>query len=168
MRVCLLFVLTVITIATAGCERRTVVVEVSATPVPEPVTKTTTSETRRLGREIDLYERESTAENKAAVKKAFADLDGEIAELEGRVARTDGRDREEANAKLKNLSGYRSGEALRFSAAEAKAPFTPAEPNVVDDRSGETKVKDSAREVGGALKDAAKNVGSAIKDAVRE
>lgn len=67
----------------AGCDRKltTVIVE-PGTPIPEPVAKTRTAETSRLGDTIDRYEKEPTAANNAAVRKALADLDGEIAELD--------------------------------------------------------------------------------------
>src|SRR3954468_23995136 len=77
-----------------------------ATPIPEPVAKTNTLETRRLGSAIDTYEQSPDADRSAAVKKAVADLDGEIAELEARVAKTSGGEKEEAEMKRRNLSEY--------------------------------------------------------------
>jgi hypothetical protein len=47
----------------------------------EPVAKTKTLETSRLGAAVDSYEREPSAANHADVKKALADLDGESRNL---------------------------------------------------------------------------------------
>lgn len=149
-----------------GCERKTVVVEVApATPVVEPVAKTKTLETARLGAAVDAYERTPSAENHADVKKAFAELDGELAELEGLVAKRTGVEREEAAGKLRNLQGYRIAETARFTAAQAKSPLDvrPA----ADARSGAEKVEDGAKRVGNSIEDAAKKTGDAIRDVVR-
>lgn len=105
----------------AGCNRRS---ENPPPPPEPPVPQTKTLETSRLGTAIDLYERSATAENHADVKKAFAELDGEIAELEALVAQRSGGEREEAAVKLKNLQTYRAKETLRFTAAEAAAKTT--------------------------------------------
>jgi hypothetical protein len=149
-----------------GCERKTVVVEVvPATPIPEPVAKTKTLETHRLGAALDTYERQPTGENHAEVKKAFADLDGEIAELEALVAKRTGSEREEAAVKLKNLQAYRAAETARFTAAQVTAPLA-ARP-AADARSGAEKIEDGAKRVGNSIEDAAKRTGDAIKDAVR-
>ena len=149
-----------------GCERKTVVIEVPpATPVAEPVAKTKTLETSRLGAAVDSYEREPTTANHADVKKALADLDGEVAELEALVAKRTGSEREEAAVKLKNLQAYRAAELTRFTAAQAKAPLSGAAP--ADGRTGAEKVEDTARRVGNTVEDAARKTGDAIKDAVR-
>lgn len=149
-----------------GCDRKptTVIVEPS-TPIPEPVAKTRTAETSRLGGAIDRYGKEPTAGNNAAVRKALADLDGEIAELDQRVATKSGAEREEAAVKLKNLQSYRAAETLRFTKAQAVAGVgaTPR----TDGRTGAEKLEDSARKAGNAVEDAAKKTGDAIKDAVR-
>lgn len=153
---------------TMGCERKTVIVEVpvaSPTPVAAPVSHTKTLETSRVGAAIDTFNNSPTAENRADVKKAFADLDGEIAELESLVARRAGSERAEAAAKLKNLQQYRAAESVRFTAAQAKAPL--ASPARVDDRTGAEKVENSAKRVGNSVEDGAKRVGDAIKDIVR-
>ncbi len=153
-------------LAVAGCERKAVVIELPpATPTPDPVAKTKTRETSRLGEAVDAYERQPDAGNQAAVKKALADLDGEIAELEGLVARRSGGEREEAAVKLRNLQAYRAGEVTRFNAAQVKAPLTP--PASADGRSGAEELEDTARRVGNSVEDAARKAGDAIKDAVR-
>lgn len=152
--------------ATLGCERKTVVIELPpATPIPEPVARTKTRETSRLGAAVDAYERQSTAGNLADVKKALADLDGEIAELEGLVAKRSGGEREEAAVKLRNLQAYRAAEITRLNAAQVKAPLTP--PPSADGRSGAEKVEDTAKRVGNSIEDAARRTGDAIKDAAR-
>lgn len=151
---------------TFGCERKTVVIQVPApTPVVEPVARTKTLETARLGAAVDSYEREPSSANHAEVKKALADLDGEIAELETLVAKRTGSEREEAAVKLKNLNTYRADEVARFAAAEVRAPL--AAPIPADSRTGAEKVEHSARKVGDAIEDAARKTGDAIKDAVR-
>lgn len=151
---------------TLGCDRRTVVVEVAPpAPLAEPVAKTRTLETSRLDAAVDSYDREPSAANHAAVKKAVAELDGEIAELEELVAKRSGSSREEAAVKLKNLQAFRVAEVARFTVAQARAPLT--EPTSVDARSGADKVEDTARRVGNSLEHAAKKTGDAIKDVVR-
>lgn len=149
----------------AACERKIVVIEVPpATPAAEPVAKTKTLETARLGEAVDAYERNPTAENMADAKKAFAKLDGEIAELEAYIAKHSGSERAEAPAKHQNLTAYRTAETARFTTAQAKAPLTRTAPEAP---TGAEKVENSARRVGNAIEDAAKDVGDAVKDAVR-
>ena len=153
-------------LALMACERKTVVVEVvPATPVIEPVAKTKTLETSRVGSAVNAYERTPSAENHADVKKAFAELDGEIAELEALVAKRTGGERAEASAKQGHLQSYRTAKTARFTAVRAKSPLGvhPA----ADARSGAEKVEDGAKRVGSSIEDAAKKTGDAIKDAVR-
>lgn len=153
-------------LALLGCERKTVIVEVApATPVAEPIAKTKTLETSRLGAAVDAYERRPSEETHADVKKALADLDGEIAELEGLVAKRTGDSHEEAAVKLRNLQTYRTAETARFAAAQAKA-VVGVRPSV-DARSGADKIEDRAKRVGNSIEDAARKAGDAIKDAVR-
>jgi len=146
----------------ASCERKVVVVEVpAATPIPEPVSRTKTLETGRLGSAIDEYERQPTAVHSAEVDKAFADLDGELAELREYIAKHDGEEQAKAAAKLANMQNYRAEEKVRFTAAQAKGSVGIREP---DARTGAEKVGDSARKVGNGIEDAAKKAGDAIKD----
>ncbi len=153
-------------LAIVGCERKTVVVEVApATPMADPVAKTKTLETSRLGAAVDAYERQPGAENHASVKLALADLEGEIAELEALVAKRTGGEREEAAVKLRNLQTYRAAEIARFTVAQAKAPL--AAPASRDGRTGADKVEDTAKRIGNSVEDAARKTGDAIKDAVR-
>jgi hypothetical protein len=162
-----LFAAAAAALTVVGCERKTVVVEaVPATPVEAPEAKTKTLETSRLGSSIDAYERNPTAENNAAVKKAIAELDGEIAELDELVAKRTGESREEAAVKAKNLKSYRAGEVARFTAAQAKSPLT-APASAAEGRTGVEKVENGARRVGESLENAAKTTGDAVKDAVR-
>jgi hypothetical protein len=155
-----------VALALVGCEQRTVVVRESAPPV-EPVARTKTLETSVLKSRIDAYERAPSLENSADVRKAFAELDAEIAELEGHVARKTGEDRAEAAQKLANLTAYRAAETARFQRAQTAAPAV-APAGRVDDRSGLQKTEDAARRTGNALEDAAKETGAALKDAAKD
>ena len=159
-----------------GCERKPVATSPGPAPVEsEPVAKTKTFETARLGAAIDGFEKQPSERNAAAVKKALANLDEEIGELHERIARTTGPDRDEAAVKARNLESYRTGENLRFQKAQAgMRSGNPA----ADGRTGAAKIEDGARRVGekveaGARKvgdtveDAAKKAGDAIKDATR-
>ena len=148
-------------LAFAACEKRTVVVVEK--PTGDPVAQTATIETSALKSAIDAYAQSPTAERAADARKAFADLDGEIAELQGHVAKKSGSEQAEAAQKLANLSAYRESEAKRFE--KAGGPNTRV--IVVDPRPGVEKVEDAARRTGEALKDAAKETGDAIRDAVR-
>jgi hypothetical protein len=159
--------LVTIALAHSGCERKPVVVELPpATPVVEVVPKTKTLETMKLGMAVDNYEREPTTEHAADVKKALADLDGEIAELEALVAKRTGTEREEAAAKLRNLQAYRTAELARFTLAQAKPGAVVPEPR--DGRTGAEKVEDAARRTGEAVGDAARKTGDAVEDAARK
>ncbi len=150
---------------TLGCERRVVVVETAPTPASDPVARTETLETSRLGAAVDAFERTPTSENRAAAKKAFAELDGEIAELEEDVAKRTGSEREEAAIKLRNLQAYRTAQTTRFTAAEGKAPAVP--PSEPDARTGAEKLENAAERIGDKLEDAARKAGDAIDDAGR-
>lgn len=153
-------------LGSSACERKTVFLEVTPpTPVAEPVARTKTLETSRLGSAVKSYEREPTSINHADVKKALADLDGEIAELEALVGKRTGSGREEAAVKLRNLQTYRAGEVARFTAAQAQAPVTV--PTSRDGRTGADKAEDAAKRVGNSIENAARKTGDAIKDAVR-
>jgi len=162
-----------------ACERKTMAGEPKspvnpATQPAEPVAKTTTFETARLGGAIDKFEKAPTAKNQALVELAFAELDSEIAELDVRVVKTNGSIRAEAAAKSVNLKNYRDAEIVRFTKAQpvAAVEVTPG----ADSRSGaqkmkdtavkvEDKVEDGAEKVGKTVEKAAKNTGEAIKDA---
>ncbi len=156
-------------LAITGCERKVIVVErapaTPVAPIPKPVTATKTLETSRLRAAIDVFERDPSAGNQASVKKALAELDGEIAELQEYVAKHDGDARAEAAAKLQNLQTYRAAETVRFTAAQAKGAVGIREP--ADARTGADKVEDSAKKVGNTIEDAARKTGDAIKDVVR-
>ncbi len=161
-----------------ACDRASTPADSSSSspmPLSQPVPITKTFETSRLGKAIDTYEAEPTAVNSAAVDKAFADLNVEVAELQERVTKTTGTDRDEAAAKAKNLMNYRDAETLRFAKAKAAAAGDGRSP--VDSRSGAQKiedgaknaadkVEDAAKDTGDTLEHAAKKTGDAIKDAV--
>jgi hypothetical protein len=140
----------------------------------EPVAKTTTFETARLGAAIETFEKAPTEENQSSVRLAFAKLDSEIAELQDRVVKTNGSDRAEAASKLNNLQRYRDGEMNRFTKAQEATTSVVNPP--ADSRSAAQKVEDTtekagekveegARKVGDTLENAARKTGDAIKDA---
>ena len=131
----------------------------------DPVAKTKTFETARLGAAIDSFEKEPVDRNSAAVKKALAELDGEIAELQERVAKTSGAARDEAAVKARNLESYRSSENLRFTKAQA-AGALGGRPSA-DGRTGAEKVEDRARRVGQTVEDGAKRVGESLENAAK-
>ncbi|MEO7931899.1 MAG: hypothetical protein ABIT76_01950 [Chthoniobacterales bacterium] len=153
----------------AGCEKKVEVVIPSPTPIDitrTPESATATLETKKLGTAIDQYASTPSAENAADVKRAFADLDGEIAELQARVAKTSGSDQAEAQAKLTNMQTYRAKETARYAAATATAPqsnMTPIEP--VDTRTGAEKIEHTLDKVGRSIEHSAENVGDKVKDA---
>ena len=153
-------------LSTQGCERKTVIVEtVPATPLAEPIARTKTLETSRLADAVNAYHSEPTSENHARVKKAVAELDGEIAELEELVAKRTGSSREEAAVKLRNLQAFRTAEVARFTASQVGAPL--AAPAAPDARTGAEKLEDGVDRAGRTIEKGARKAGDAIKDAVR-
>jgi hypothetical protein len=166
MKLSLLPILASISIlGSAACHREIVVTEtVPATPIPEPVAKTKTLETSRLGTAIDDYEREPSAAHNAEVKKTLARLDEEIAKLQEYIAKHDGDARAKAAAKLENMQSYRTAEMVRFTAAQAKGAVDA--PKSADDRTGADKATDTARKVGNEIQETGRKTGEAIKDAV--
>lgn len=153
-------------LSTQGCERKVVVVETApATPLAEPIARTKTLETSRLADAVNAYHSEPTSENHARVKKAVAELDGEIAELEELVAKRTGGSREEAAVKLRNLQAFRTAEVARFTASQAGVPL--AAPAAPDARTGAEKVEDGVDRAGRTIEKGARKAGDAINDAVR-
>jgi hypothetical protein len=154
-----------------ACERKSVTEE-PAPPVnplvqpADPVAKTTTLETGRLGVAIDTFEKAPTAENHSSVNLALAQLDGEIAELEDRVVKTDGTDRAEAAAKLDNLKSYRDAEKVRFAKVQVGTAFDPNPP--ADSRSAAQKLEDTVEKVGDKIEEGAKKVGETIEEAAKD
>ena len=144
----------------AGCRRETrVIIETTPpAPTPLPVSHTDTFETRALGREIDTFERTPSAVQSARVKKAFAELDGEIAELVEYVAKKTGEGRAEAARKLADLRTYRGAEHTRFVLLDAR--MLPQE------RLGAERGEGVGEKIGGKIDDAAKKVEEGVKDAV--
>ena len=149
----------------SGCDKKpdVIIIKEGSSMTPQPGTRTL--ETSALSRSITVYEQEPNAFNAASVKKAVAELDGEIAELEERIAKTSGSDRAEAAQKLADLSNYRSQQIVRFSKAQATGTRTVHSTGPVlvprDD------AKDAADRVGNSIEKGARNVGDAIRDAVR-
>jgi hypothetical protein len=152
----------------AACDRPapTAALPASSTPVPEPVAKTKTLETELLGRAVDTYESAPNAANAAAVDKATAKLDGEIAELQERVAK---KGDPEAEMKAKNLKSYRESEVVRFNVAKAKAAIgvgSPA-PAAPDGRTGADKMRDSAEKAADKVETGAQKAADAIRNVVK-
>lgn len=158
-----------------GCNKPARDSAVEATPIPEPVAKTNTLETRRLGGAIDAYEQMPNAVTSSAVKKTMADLDGEIAELEARAAKTSGSEKDEAEMKRRNLTEYRDTQKARFELLQVKGSVGVAREPATDARSAEQKARDAAKDVGDKVEAGAKRAGDTLekagqnaKDAIRE
>ena len=146
------------TIATAlvffGCERITVVVEIlPATPIAEPIAKTKTPETLRLGSAVDDFEREPSENNYTSVKRALAGLDEGDCRSGGGGCQEERKRTSRSGVKQKNLQAYRTAEGARFTAAQAKAPLSA--PPSADARTGAGKSEDTANRVGNTIADAA-------------
>lgn len=90
--------------------------------------KPRTMETRRLATAVDAYAQAQNPENDAAVRKAMADVDAELAELEDLLAKRYGREREKIGHKLRRLEAYRSEQTTRFAEAQAGSGLTTPEP----------------------------------------
>jgi len=149
-----------------ACDRQTTAGEPTppvnlTAKTPEPIAKTRTFETARLGAAIDKFEKAPTADNQSSVKLAFAELNGEIAELEDRAVKTDGATRAEALAKSINLQKYRDAERIRFTKAQIGTGFDGNPPT--DSRSGMQKMKDAAVNVGDKVEDGAEKVGKTLE-----
>jgi len=155
-------------LAFTACERKTTADE-PTTPASlvaqsaEPVAKTSTFETARLGAAIDTFAKTPTIENQSSVKLAFAELDSEIAELGNRMVKTTGSAREEATAKSNNMKAYRDAELIRFAKAQALSPLSPP----ADSRSGAQKMKDAAAKAGNKIEDGAQKVGKTLEKAAK-
>lgn len=169
-----LFLVASAALLVAGCDRRpTVVIEPSPPPPPPivpaipstPVARTETFETHALRREIDLFELGPSTVQSARVKKAFAEIDGEIAELIEHVAKKTGDQQAKAARKLADLRAYRDAEQVRFLRLEALAPLKgredadrpPVRREGTAERIGE-KIDDTARKVENKLRDAAETI----------
>ena len=171
------FILTlgIAALATVGCDRKPqIIVTVPATPLPMPVARTATFETRALQKEIDAFDRDPSQTQFARVRKAFVEIDGEIEELVEHVAEKSGGAREEAARKLSDLLAYRTAEHNRFLRLESRtqlqdrgyATDIAATPTPRVERGAERlgeKIDDAARKVEGGLRDAA----DAIRDKTR-
>lgn len=119
---------------------------------PVPQSHTATFETETLAREIDAYKTNPTAQQKAKVDRAFAELDGEIHELEARLQSTTGAERAETDRKLAGLKSYRNAQRARYAGDRAETLGEKASEGI----------KDAVRET----REAIKETGDAVKDAV--
>lgn len=148
-----------------GCRRETRIIIETTPPAPTPlaVARTDTFETRALGREIDTFERTPSMVQSARVKKAFAELDGEIAELVEYVAKKTGDGRAEAARKLADLRAYRGAENARFLRLDAQIP---REVRVDAETTESARREGVAEKIGGKIDDAAKKVEEGVKDVV--
>ena len=138
-----------------SCERKseTVVETRDEEPIKaEPVSATATFESTNLDRAIETYHANPTKQNEAAVDKAFAELDGEIAELKGKAASSTGNEKIETEKKLADLQAYRNKQRANYIGEKAKAAAASA---------GKV-LKDATEDAGRALE----KTGEAIKRAV--
>jgi hypothetical protein len=106
----------------AACHRKT---DAAIAAAPAVETPAQTKEDARLTEAVNAYAAEQNAENDAAVRKAMADADSEIAMLEELVAKRQGREREKVATKLRRLEARRSEETTRFAAVQAKTSLAP-------------------------------------------
>ena len=164
MNIHTLLSVTVASLLAAGCQResRVIIETAPPDPTPLPVARTETLETRVLGREIDTFEQTPSTVQAARVKKAFAEIDGEIAELVEYVAKKTGDGRAEAARKLANLRTYREAEHARFLRLEAKAPLP--EP-IVTGLPARPRGEGTAERIGESIDKAARKVEESVKDA---
>lgn len=142
----------------AGCNREpaAIIERAPPEPSPTPVARTATMETHALGREIDTFERTPSVVQGARVKKAFAEMDVEIAEMIELVAKENGDGLPGAARKLADLGAYRDAEHVRFLRIEALAPLRSAE---------QPRNEGPAEKVGGKIDEAARKVGNKFRDA---
>jgi hypothetical protein len=117
-----------------------------------PVSGTRTFETAGLDQAIAAYRSQPTEQSRAAVDKAFAELDGEIAELKQKAASASGDQKVEIQRKLADLEAYRANQHANYAGERAESAA----------ESAKDAVKDAAKEVGGAIESA----GEAIRKVV--
>ena len=118
----------------------------------EPVSATKTFETAGLDQAIATYRANPTEQNRAAVEKAFAELDMEIAELKQKAASQSGDEKIEAERKLADLQAYRDKQRANYTGEKAKAAA----------ESAKDAVEDAAEDAGRAIE----KTGEAIREAV--
>jgi DNA repair exonuclease SbcCD ATPase subunit len=87
----------------------------------EPRSTLKTLETENTQAQINKYENNNSAEQKAKVESAFAELDSEIKELEVRIARTTGDDRAKAEERLADANKRRAELQADYNEAKFKA-----------------------------------------------
>jgi hypothetical protein len=97
------------------------VLAIGCSKAPAPSEKMHTLETENGESAVDSYQQNPTAQNKADVDTALAELDGEIHELEGHVARKEGQEKAEAQAKLDLLKRQRDELGRDFTKAKFDA-----------------------------------------------
>jgi len=148
-----------VTLLIVGCDKpATVQTRTEMTPRAE----TKTFETTALRMAIDRYESNPTDEASVNVRKALAELDGEIVELDRQVAEKTGAERVEADQKRVNLRSYRDAEMARYAKAQI-ASGVPAPVESAGDR-----IKETAKDLGNTIEDAAKKAGEGVKDAAND
>lgn len=124
-----------------ACHRKTEVAIVAA-PSPADDPQKPAEEDTRLTKAVNAYAAEQNAENDAAVRKAMADVDGEITALEELVAKRHGKERDKVATKLRRLEARRSEETTRFAAVQAKTSLAP---EVLEGPLGNVKADGSGR-----------------------
>jgi hypothetical protein len=135
-----LFVLGIAVVALTACDNPPR--SVAEKGAGEPGTRT--FETAGLDQAIAAYRADPTKQNRAAVDKAFAELDGEIAELKQKAASATGDEKVEIERKIADLESYRTKQHANYAGERAESAA----------ESAKDAVKDAAKEVGGAIESA--------------
>ncbi len=130
-------------IGISGC-RRSATASGEGAPAPGagPGAEATPLAAPRLRAAVDDYKQAQNPENDAAVRRAMAEVNTEIANLEDLVAKRHGRDRQKVASKLRHLEAYLSEETTRFAEIQA-APALKA-PNPGTEPPGDGKAGDTA------------------------
>ncbi len=160
----------VLTVASAlaftGCEKKPTVENAAPGAVTEaPVAKTKTFETIHVSAAIDAYVNAPSDDKAAAVDRALAELEGEIAELRERIAKASGDEHVEVGTKIQNLTEFHTKEKARYTAAKVGAAVGAVKEDA--DKAADT-VKDGAADAADDAKDAAHDAKEAIKDAAHK
>ncbi len=180
----------VLTVASAltftGCEKKPTA-EAPATATEAPVAKTKTFETVHVSAAIDAYISAPSDDKAAAVDRALAELEGEIAELRQQIAKASGDEHVEVGTKIQNLSEFHTKEKARYTTAKAGAAVgavkeeaekaADAVKDGADDAADDAKdatedakeaIKDAAHKTGDAVKETAHDAKEAVKDAAKK
>lgn len=124
-------------------------------------TRAKTLEVMALEGALDTYDAARTDANEAAVKKAFAELDGEIADIDARIAKTDGLKREEATQQATDLRIYRTRQQARYAKLKAGAVIEDLKPEA---RAAGEKLRETAQDIGDSVSKAGRKIGDELKE----